>query len=82
MDWFSGIVVFILTWWICIFLVLPFGLKRDEKGMPNDPHLKKKLLIITGVSIVIWLLIYLLIDSDIISFREMAKSLALQDEIL
>lgn len=82
MDWFTGIIVFILIWWIAIFMVLPFGLKRDEKGMPNDPKLKQKVLIITGVSILIWIFIYALIEADIISFREMAKIMAKEDGLI
>lgn len=73
MDWFTGIIVYILIWWTSIFLVLPFGLKRDEMGKPNDPKLKQKVLLITVLSAVIWGVLYLLIEADIISFREMAK---------
>ena len=79
MDWFTGIIVFILIWWTSIFLVLPFGLKRDEKGVPNDPRMKQKLIIITVLSAFLWVLIYLLIEADIISFREMAKVMAGQE---
>ncbi len=74
----SGIVVFLLTWWMVVFMVLPWGLKRDEQGRPEDPQLKKKLLVVTGVSIVIWAMIYLLIDSDLISFREIAETMAIE----
>lgn len=81
MDWFTGIIVFILIWWTAIFTVLPFGLKRDEKGIPNDPNMKRKVLMITALSAVLWVLIYLLIEADIISFREMAKIMAEQGSI-
>ena len=81
MDWFTGIIVFILIWWTSIFIVLPFGLKRDEKGMPNDPNIKQKILMITVLSAVLWVLIYILIDADIISFREMAKVMAEQGDV-
>ena len=75
MGWFTGLIVFLIIWWMAIFMVLPFGLKRDEKGKPNDPRLKHKLIVTTALSALIWLGIYALIDSDIISFREMAKNL-------
>lgn len=75
MDWFTGIIVFLLIWWLTIFAVLPFGIKRDKTGRPNDPKLKQKFLATTALSVLIWLLVYALIEADIISFREMAKSL-------
>lgn len=71
MGWVSGIVVYLLTWWIVIFMVLPWGLERDADGTPRNPHLKKKIIITTGISALIWLAFYFLIGSDI-SFREMA----------
>jgi len=75
MDWFTGIIVFLLVWWVAIFCVLPFGIQRDKTGKPDDPRLKQKLLATTALSVVIWIAIYTLIEADIISFREMAKSL-------
>ena len=75
MDWFTGIIVFLLVWWIAIFMVLPFGLKRDAEGKPDDPKLKQKLLVTTVLSALIWLCIYAFIEADLVSFREMAKSL-------
>lgn len=75
MDIFTGIIVFLLVWWTALFLVLPWGLERDENGTPKAPKLKKKALITTMVSFCIWLLLYVLIESDMISFREMALGL-------
>lgn len=75
MDWFTGIIVFLLVWWLSIFMILPWGLKRDETGKPNDPRLKHKVFATTCLSFLIWLVLYFLIDTDIISFREMALSL-------
>ena len=76
MGWVSGIVVFLLTWWLVIFMVLPWGLKRDKDGTPNDPKLKQKVVLTTGISIVLWVVIYVLIDAEIVSFREMAEAMA------
>ncbi len=72
MDWFTGIIVFLLTWWVVIFCVLPFGLKRDKTGTPEKAHMGRVILITTAISTVIWGVMYLLIDADILSFREMA----------
>lgn len=75
MDWFTGTIVFLLIWWLAIFTVLPWGIKRDETGKPDDPRLKQKLLVTTLVSVLLWLIVYALIDAEIVSFREMALSL-------
>ncbi len=82
MDWFSGVVVFILIWWTAIFTVLPFSLKRNERGMPDDPRLKRKVVITTLVSALIWLVVHGLVSSDIISFREIAKTMTGHEEML
>lgn len=79
MDWFTGIIVFILIWWIAIFMVLPFGLQRDPDGTPRDPRLKHKMIATTILSVLLWLMLYALIEADIISFREMARVMAGQE---
>lgn len=79
MGWVSGIVVYLLTWWVVIFAVLPIGLKRDETGKPENPRLGRKLLTTTLISAVIWLIIYGLIEADIISFREIARTMIEED---
>lgn len=84
MDILSGFAVFFLIWWTVLFCVLPLGVKlppTDDQvagampGAPADPQLGRKALITTGISVVLWLIIFGLVKSDIISFREMAKNL-------
>ena len=41
--------------------------------------MKKKLLINTGLSIVLWLIVFSLIESDLFSFREMAHEMKIED---
>jgi predicted secreted protein len=83
MGWVSGIAVYILIWWISLFTVLPLGARRSEQPMPgtvesapDNPRLLFKFAITTVIATVLWLILYALVKSDIISFREMAKSLA------
>jgi predicted secreted protein len=78
----SAIVVFLLTWWMVLFAVLPFGIKhpaQQETGMmpgaPLKPDFKKIILRTTLISIVIWAIIFALVESDVISFRQMAKTM-------
>ena len=34
----SGLAIYFVIWWITLFMVLPFGVRRDEKiEIGNDP---------------------------------------------
>lgn len=81
MDWFTGIILFLLIWWTALFAVLPWGLQRDERGIPLKPNLKKKILQTTILTAVLWLFIYGLIAADIIDFREIARTMAREDHL-
>lgn len=82
MGWISGIVVYLLIWWTSLFAVLPFGLKRDETGKPENLRIGRKVLVTSLVSLVIWLIVYFLIRADIISFRDMARTMIEEDRTL
>ncbi|MBX2834153.1 MAG: DUF1467 family protein [Micavibrio sp.] len=75
----SGITVFFLVWWTALFTVLPFSLKRDETGKPDDPQLWRKFVFTTVLSVVIWLGIYALIEMNVISFHDLAVDMAKED---
>ena len=78
----SGIVVYLLSWWVVLFAVLPWGIRRDITGKPENPRLGRKLLITSIIAGILWLIIYGLIAADIISFREMAEAMMQEDENL
>ncbi len=80
MDLVSGIVVYVLLWWWVLFMVLPFGVRRDDAGQagndpgaPKRPMLLRKILATTVISTVLWLAIDQVIRSDLISFRDMIR---------
>lgn len=88
MTFSSGIVVFFIIWWVAIFAVLPWGVKHpamQEKGImpgtPMQPNMKKVVLYTTLLTIVLWLIVYALVESDIISFARMAKKFAIEDKL-
>jgi predicted secreted protein len=83
MGWVTGIAVYILIWWVTIFTVLPFGVHRAKdpqagtvESAPDNPRLLLKFGVTTAIAAVLWLILYALVQSDIISFRDMAKQLA------
>ena len=88
MSFSSGLVVFFITWWVAIFAVLPFSVKQPDvqdkgimPGTPMQPDMKKIIIRTTLLSIVIWLIIYALVESDVISFTRMAKEFAVEDKL-
>jgi len=67
MDPVGFVVVFIITWWIALFCVLPIGVQGQfeqdgdvvegsEEGAPKEPMLKKKALWATGGAFVLTLI--------------------------
>ena len=77
MAWVTGIVVYVLVWWITLFAVLPLWVTPAEPddpghaaGAPQRPRMLLKIAITTVVSALIWLAIYLLVRSPWLSFRE------------
>lgn len=90
MTVFSGIVTFLCIWWTAIFMVLPWGnapeVGKEQapneffgKSAPANPRIKQKFIITSVLSIGIWLVVYALVESDVISFREIAEEFARQD---
>ncbi len=77
MNWFTGVVLFLIIWWTALFAVLPIGTnpvaQADDtsgwRGAPARPRLMMKMLVTTVVTCVLWTGSYLLIRSDYISFR-------------
>ncbi|MGE0225710.1 MAG: DUF1467 family protein [Acetobacteraceae bacterium] len=78
MNWFTGIVLYVIIWWTALFAVLPLGTRPVQdpdsttgwRGAPEKPQMWKKVLITTVVSGLIWLAAYWLISSDYLSFRQ------------
>ena len=77
MNWFIGLVLYMLIWWTALFAVLPWGTRpiadpdaaTGWRGAPANPRIGLKMLATTLVAAVIWVLCYLLITSSWVSFR-------------
>lgn len=76
----SGIVVYVVSWWLIFFMALPIGVKPphelgekaqagNEAGAPTKPYLGKKIFIATLGAALVTGLIYWVIISEIITFR-------------
>ena len=66
----SGIAIYFLIWWVTLFTVLPLKIKSQheggdvvpgsESGAPINPNLKFKLILNTGLSFLIFGVVYYL----------------------
>jgi predicted secreted protein len=82
-GWATGIAVYILIWWVSLFTVLPIGANRSAdpapgtpESAPDNPRLKFKFALATGISAILWIALYAAIQADLVSFRDLARTLA------
>jgi predicted secreted protein len=76
MGWFTGVVVYILVWWVTLFAVLPFWVTPTEPedvghpaGAPQHPRLLRKAAVTSVIAAVIWLGIFIIVSEPWFSFR-------------
>jgi len=88
MDWFTGFIAFLMIWWTSLFAVLPWGNRTEEKpeqgnatSAPANPRIKMKFLVTTGISIVLWLILYILIELQIVDFFNIAEEMMIEDKV-
>ena len=78
MDWFTSIAVYLTIWWVALFAVLPIGTQPVEqadsvtgwRGAPALPRLWMKFGLTTMVACVVWLIVFGVIESGWLSFRD------------
>ena len=83
----TAILVYFLTFWTVLFMVLPWGNHKPEEletGMagsaPAKPRIKQKFLITLVISTVISAIIYLIIHLNLIDFYEISREMIREDE--
>ncbi len=79
MDWFTGIVTYVLVWWLALFCVLPIGARPIEqadpetggwRGTPAKPQIALKALGTTLLAVVFWLIVYGVMEAGWVDFRD------------
>jgi predicted secreted protein len=79
MSFWTGLATYAIIWWLVIFMVLPWGVRRidpedlgelDDPGAPQKPRIVLKFAITTVLAGAIFGLVYLVTVSGVISFRE------------
>ena len=72
-------IVYIIIWWVIFFAILPIDVDRkknqkiegEDPGSPENPKMVKKFLYCTGITTVIFIIIYLLIKFEYLNLRNM-----------
>ena len=70
------IVIFVVIWWLVLFMVLPFGVQKDDEivggndpGAPKNPKIGKKFLITTIITSLLFIVIYYLVNNGFLNLR-------------
>ena len=76
----SAFVLFAVIWFLTFLIVIPFKIKTQgdmgvvlkgtQAGAPEVHDLRKKAIITTGISLILWLLITILIVSKIVTIED------------
>ncbi|NVO54416.1 DUF1467 family protein [Rhodobacteraceae bacterium B1Z28] len=76
----AALVLFAVIWFMTLLVILPIRIKTQgdlgdivpgtHAGAPEIHHMKKKMWITTGVSVVLWAIIAGIILSGVISIRD------------
>lgn len=81
-GWVTGIFVYVVVWWVVLFAVLPWGVRAPENpepgmahGAPAEPHMLRKVIATSIVALLVWLVIYAIAQSGLVSFRDMVKDM-------
>ena len=70
-------IIYIIIWWVVFFAILPVDVNRakiikvegEDPGSPENPKMFKKFLYCTGITSVIFSIIYLLIKFEYLNLR-------------
>ena len=80
----GSIIVYVMIWWIIFFSVLPIGIRSNKEvfkekiegmdpGAPKNPKIRKKFFIATLITTIIFVVIYYLVEIDLLNLREFLK---------
>ena len=77
----GSIIVYVMIWWIIFFSVLPIGIRSNKEvfrenivgmdpGAPKNPKIGKKFFVTTLITTIIFIVIYYLVEIDLLNLRE------------
>ena len=83
MGWLTLTAIDIIVWWVVLFVVLPLGMNQGSQARPEDggdwgapqrPNLKRKFITTTWVSAIVWAVLILAIQFQIIPLPDVPVS--------
>jgi len=87
MNLFTSVIVFLMIFWTVLFAVLPWGNRAPdtpEQGMagsaPTNPRIKQKFVIPFGISVLLWIIVAILVELQIIDFYEISRTMIEEDK--
>jgi len=73
-DLVGGIVTYVVVWVVVLFMVLPFGVRQPDEteqghmpGAPENPRIGLKFAVTSGITAVIWIVLYFVVDAGWLS---------------
>ena len=65
-------IIYIIIWWIVFFAILPIDVERkkivkvdgEDPGSPENPKMLKKFIYCTGITTILFIIIYLLMKFE------------------
>ncbi|MBI1235298.1 DUF1467 family protein [Hyphobacterium indicum] len=80
MNFVTGLVVYLIAWWITLFTILPLGITGQaesgeivpgtESGAPVVANFKGKAWLTTVTTAIIWLLLFIVLEFQLISLND------------
>ena len=72
-------ILYIIIWWIIFFSILPIDVNREkplkiegeDAGSPENPKMLKKFIYCTGITSIIFIIIYLLVKYEYLNLRNL-----------
>ena len=70
-------ILYIIIWWIVFFVILPIDVNRqktieiegEDLGSPENPKMFKKFMYCSGITTILFIIIYLLIKFEYLNLR-------------
>jgi len=80
MDFVTGLVVYLIVWWLALFTILPLGVTGQaesgqivpgtESGAPVIANLKAKAWMTTVMAAIVWLILFVVLEYQLISLND------------
>ena len=70
-------IIYIIIWWIIFFAILPIDVERkkfirvegEDSGSPENPKMLKKFIYCTGITTILFIIIYLFMKFEYLNLR-------------